>query len=536
MTLLAPRYATWLFYLFCLTICIDIACLPLFPSGDGSLHLYYSHVYEQIKDGRGTFPTFYGLRRSFGPYTLHYSVLAMLEHHLSDDAADKLCVLCILCNLFLGFRNLAKALGAHADVVCLLFFAIAIPWCLAAGFMNYTFSCGLALWNLGAWYRLQAQPLYTILFSISTALMVASHPLPLLVVAAILTSDCIQRYFTRVDHRHGRLFVQFQEGICLGIIFISVTLSISIADTHQVSHDMGRIALTRTIVRSFFSGSKLTIFKNLPWLAACPRLTAFMLLPISCGLAFPTFLMRLRSRTLGPADRLLATGVIMLAGTMVMPHEMNGSAYFSERLWWLIWLIILSSTSASMILSKCRSVLLCWSLVGMVPVLVGLLTVLPCVAVRAKRVDEAKLPLGKRGVLLVTPDARDQMNGLTYQTFVWQGARAFARNDAVLLNSPWLDLTILPVRSRDHSPLYVNHRPPLESLEPFDVPAYLLSQNKTGADLLGVADFVYLVGPLDKRYSLQDKLLRTLHQIPGRWACKSDSAYLLCEKSQATTH
>ncbi|MFZ1941982.1 MAG: hypothetical protein WAU43_00085, partial [Acidobacteriaceae bacterium] len=72
--------------------CIWVLTLPLFPSLDGSLHLYYASVLGSLLSGSKEFASYYFIRHILPPYALHYYFLIVVAHFFGYVMADKLLV------------------------------------------------------------------------------------------------------------------------------------------------------------------------------------------------------------------------------------------------------------------------------------------------------------------------------------------------------------------------------------------------------------------------------------------------------------
>ena len=133
--------------------CVWILTLPLFPSLDGSLHLYYASVMGSLLSGSKTYSSYYFIRHILPPYALHYYFLIAVAHFFGYVMADKLLVCLIFVTTAFGFRYLARFLGPSGDLMSLFIIPLLLNWPLGMGFYNYCLAIGMALWALGFWYR-----------------------------------------------------------------------------------------------------------------------------------------------------------------------------------------------------------------------------------------------------------------------------------------------------------------------------------------------------------------------------------------------
>src|SRR5580698_7674711 len=128
--------------------CVWILTLPLFPSLDGSLHLYYASVLGSLLSGSRDFASYYFIRHLLPPYALHYYFLIAVAHFFGYVVADKLLVCLIFITTACGFRYLARSLGPSGDLMSLFIIPLLLNWPLGMGFYNYCLAIGMALWAL----------------------------------------------------------------------------------------------------------------------------------------------------------------------------------------------------------------------------------------------------------------------------------------------------------------------------------------------------------------------------------------------------
>ena len=70
--------------------CGWILSLPLFPSQDGPMHLYFANIIAKLLSGHSTiYNTYYSLRHLPPPYSLHYVLLLLVAYVCSLVVADK---------------------------------------------------------------------------------------------------------------------------------------------------------------------------------------------------------------------------------------------------------------------------------------------------------------------------------------------------------------------------------------------------------------------------------------------------------------
>ena len=66
----SDRFRDVVYLFFVLFLAGFVLSLPLFPSNDGAVHLYFSHIFGNLLMHKGPFGQYFALRRVLGPYTL----------------------------------------------------------------------------------------------------------------------------------------------------------------------------------------------------------------------------------------------------------------------------------------------------------------------------------------------------------------------------------------------------------------------------------------------------------------------------------
>ncbi|MGI4831634.1 MAG: hypothetical protein ACRYFU_26150, partial [Janthinobacterium lividum] len=88
-----PQLPFLLYAAVVLLTCVWVLSLPVFPSQDEPLHLYYVHIFSQLLGHENTtYTATYTIRHLFPPYATYYYALIGLGHFVSLENADKLVV------------------------------------------------------------------------------------------------------------------------------------------------------------------------------------------------------------------------------------------------------------------------------------------------------------------------------------------------------------------------------------------------------------------------------------------------------------
>ena len=115
--LVAAAYVVW------------FLCIPAWPSQDGPMHLYYTHILGQLLSHQPTvYARFYVVKHLLPPYALYYYSLLALSKGVPLLLADRLILCAYALSFIFGFRFLARALGPCADEMTLLASLLLLNW------------------------------------------------------------------------------------------------------------------------------------------------------------------------------------------------------------------------------------------------------------------------------------------------------------------------------------------------------------------------------------------------------------------------
>lgn len=525
------RFSDWLYLAAIMAIVSLLLLLPVFPSGDGAVHLYYSHVLDELLQHQTNYVGYYSIRHLVAPYLVHYAALIALERFISASLAEKIFAALTVLNIGLGFRFLARKLGSNAGLAVLLGVPLLLSFWLVAGFMNYCFAVGVALWCIGFWQDLRRPKAAAsfVGFVIGVAILIISHPVPLLLLIGICFIE-----LALVVLERGRCGAVIFEGLRLPIIALCVACAafvfpILVADKSRVASDALGFGLRKEVLEIFLKGQMLSMFSSPPFIHGKFNMLVAALLPVIAFLALRDIRRHWSGGGLTSVDRLAVAALLLVGFSLLLPVEMNGSEYFSQRMWWMLWLVALATVSGLDLEGRIRPAIFgagCL-LTGLTAYSAGVL--LPPVAKQMALIDGIKLPHGGKGLFL---ESRDTVTKdiLGYMVFRWGGVRAFMHSDAVLLNSPWMDTTISPLKAEPDSDLLVNYTDK-ENLEPFNLISHLNDNQTLKHRVLDSADFIYYIDPNDKSPTPEEDMQSFLSGQNGKWNCQAGTIYALCQRT-----
>jgi hypothetical protein len=530
------RINLWVFVFLLASYCSWIFTLPLFPSLDGPLHLYYASVLASLLSGAHRFSNYYFIRHILPPYALHYYFLIATAHFVGYVIADKL----MICFIFLvtawGFRYLAVYLGPSGDLVSLLIVPLLLNWPLGMGFYNYCLSIGLSLWALGMWYRAVAQRSHKLWLGFLTmvALMVLTHPVPVLCVYALVGLDVVSRVREALATRRLQPNGIIKEFKC-DIAYLLLAWS----TVFYVLPFMGRSRIVSNILQhydrkalllKFLKLSNLAMFSGSQPAVLVYRLSLYATLALSILWGLKGTKQKSGSVTFTPARTLLASSLVLLCLIPILPPVMNGANYFSQRLVVLVWIGALAGASAHVdfrpnLRLKLTTIFI---LYAMAVLLFANFRIRPT-AVQMEEIETARISrTGMTGLILSLPDAPDP-SGLNYVPYYWAATRYFRRSRSTLLNGGWLYEYYLPLGSRLED--ITNQFPPVIQDSPGDAYQLLLHSDLARAQVMPHANIVVFTG-----YEPRQQLLAILRQLDGgkesrSWQCRQENWYAVCTTS-----
>ena len=512
-----------------------VLLLPVFPSGDGPVHIYYSQILARLASHQaGMYEQVYFIRHLVQPYSLHYWWLIALEHVTTPAVAEKSFVAAILLVTALGFRFLARTLGHGAPAVSLWVLPLLLSWALSSGFLNFCFAQGMLFFAYSFFLRYTQTKTRRELagYTASLLLLVLSHPVPLLLLLLLLGCELLLLLRERV--RHGTQTLQ-PVLLCLGLALLAFVFPMLIADKAAVADSLLRDLRPHWAqVRAIVLGYRLSMFSGTGLAGFAFTVLLVLLAPVSLALMVRDgALGRLRRGESLAGARLYAAALAVLLATIIFPASMNGSALFADRMIPLLWpLLLVCAASVPASVQRTR-----WSTASAVVATTAslgfaCLSLLPASRQQAA-LTAAALPQNKRGLLLTpapVPHAPPRL-ALAQQVMTWGGARAFAAHNDILLNSPWMQLTIVPVGERPGADLRRDRLPGELSENPPGLVRTLTAHDETARQALARADFL-LYSDASADDAALARVLSALLPASG-WQCASHGFYAVCTRASA---
>jgi hypothetical protein len=263
------------------------------------------------------------------------------------------------------------------------------------------------------------------------------------------------------------------------------------------------------------------------------RLGIYALLFVPAALAASGLRQRWRLKCLRPADSMLFGAAALWLAIPILPPTMNGSDYFSPRLMIFPWLAVIAAAGAYTKPERLRRLAPAFALVLAAITLLAADIFFRPVSHQLATIEAQSLPKQSEGLAMLDPamlKATRIEHQLGFNPYLWSGVLPFIHENDIMLNSPWMDLTIMPVKVVAGSDLMVNEMSSPEQA------ATLINGNidltrLTPEMLTPLIDstkfIVYVAVPKDVRRGLAPLLPSAL---ASRYACTDHNWYLVCTK------
>ena len=509
--------------------------LPLLPNGDGPLHIYLSSVFWKLVMHRSPlYEHFYVVRHLVQPYSFHYYFLILLEHMLPPDAAEKAFAGVIWATLALGFRALTRALRAGGAAASLLVFPLLFSWPFAAGFFNFTFACGLLLFALACYTRLGAggRPLYLAGFVFWLVLLVLAHPIPIMVLIFLIAVDLGLQFYGARRQRETWHLPRWQVP-ALALACMAFVFPVLIADKSTIA---GSLEEWRPTLQIFvmLAGTYVPYFQVHSVLGWIYQALITAIVPTSLLLAYQA---RRRGRTMQAGmtavERLLTGTLVFFLLSLFLPPSLNGSAIFAVRMGYIVWLLAAACLACVPVAPAVSRATASLAVAVAVLSLAFATAYLPAIAAQQAALEQAPLPWNARG-LFIQPQSG--VNGaLTHTRWplsYWDGVRAFTAHDDVLLNTPWMQLTIIPLGENGRAGLMRDVSPNLASESPNFALPWLRAHPAEKEAVLRSSDFILFADPNGAPPRPLAMAHSLLGSVPVNWQCTERDFYAVCVQNR----
>ena len=502
--------------------------LPAFPTQDGPIHLYYTHVLRALfAHGPTPYSDFYRVKHLLPPYSLYYYALLAMSHVVSLLMADRLMVCAYVVSFVFGFRYLAQALGPAADMMTLFATLLLLNWPLGMGFVNFCLALSFAFWAIGLWLRFAGSVglLSRIGFVLLAVLVMFTHPVPLLAVLGVAGLELILRVIANrrairaIPYLTSDILTWIAAACTLGYVKL-FTASRPLQQT-IVGQEPGSFGLRVAHNLKNYTAEKGVAFLLGPGLALRTyRVILLVAIVVPLLLAIRQCLLNRRSGRWTGADVTLVLAIAAIILLPFVPHDLNGSHFFAERLLLIVWLLPLFAASGSTLSSKgLRIAMFSFVLLAQAIILPLANAKMRPVADAIAAVDRAPSQIaateGAVGMVLDDTRPMEAPPGLSFNPFLWAAVDVLRHDNTVLANTPWLDLEIIPLGGTARFPGKDLGSVALEF--PSILRQKLYENPAERGKLLSVVDFVVIEQAYRPTATGPDPLL----QDDATWGCRT---------------
>ena len=537
------RVARPLFFAMLAALCLWVLHLPLFPMQDGPMHLYLASVLGGLlakSPGTSVYAHFYTVQHLLPPYSLHYYLLISLMKVLPALWAEKMVVGIILILFCTGIRFLARVNGASGEVFGLFSLAIALNWPLMMGFQNYILSLGIACWALGLWNRGHSVGLRCA-FVGCCWLAALTHPVPLLLILGFTCCDLILRAAAALlNHVSLRKLPPGWSPDAIAFVCASTLLFYlrAFTDKHRSAQDLHALASLSSRVHYFAGLHGIDFFNRANAGGLLLQLALYAILLLCIGFGGAAFL---RQRTHGewkPAYTWLIVTALLTCALPFLPDDLSGSKALVSRLQVVSWIGFIAAASGFAGINRrwTTAVITLALATASGSLALGQSRLLPI----AQRIYDVVAPVndaaenkplpaaGSRGILLSAREEDDaSFAAVAYEPLHWQAAAYFRQSHTVLLNTPWMDSTWLPLGAK---PTLLT-----KDFDPWIMECYhclrqqLVASAVVRSLVLPQTDFIVFVDQSGN--ATQARLDEVLKADPSyQWSCEHHDWLWLCEK------
>jgi hypothetical protein len=523
------KIAAWTFYLLLAAEMVWVFSLPVFPTQDGSMHLYYARIISSLLSGASVYSTYFYIQHILPPYSLHYYFLAIAIHVLPPQIAEKLLVCSASVLLAAGFRFFTKAAGDRTGVTSLAVLPLLFHQPLLMGFYNYSLALGIGFWAMAFWVRASnGRKLRDWLsFLVLTYGVMASHPVPLALLLVFTAIDLASRLLRDwVRNRNSRAVTSVAWRYRADVLFFALASlsAIYVGTFIERTQSTGSLIPSRTIAEALMRIIKtecaVGIFAGPGIATVVYRVGLCALVAVALWAASRGFLARIRKAEWEVTDLLLVSGVLMIVLYPWIPTTVSGGDYFADRLMIAAWLVCAASAAGAHMTPWIQRIAI--GLSASFTVFVLCMAQVRIAPVAHNLAEMERISGGTGGDLGLLLCSGRSAPGLAFEPYWWSGASYFSRFDAILLNSPWLDSHYMMVAGKP--PLMTKDYPKRLLDDPLLVTNRLATSTALKREYAGLSNLILVMRDPSSTRSPSDEIGTQLTELTGRkWSAESGS-------------
>ncbi len=505
------------------SVLILLLRLPAISSGDGPVHLYYSVVVRALLIGDPWYGHWYAFRHLVQPYCLHYLLLALIQEVASPGAAEKALVVLTVLVCWTGLFRAIRSFHPESPTVYAWMLPLILTWSLAGGFYNYCLASGFLFHAIASWISLRRTGAWPLLFAFSLCLVLLalSHPIPLLLLAGYLVLE------TLLGRRMPAPASRRLQFIASFAVLAALAWPVLVYDHSRLGHELSFTFHEMTAL-FVYTGQCVDFFTfagiHFPYRIALLAFPLFALAQVLSGVRT-----RLKCRAVDEGDVLALTALVLLLTCSFLPTQVNGAYNAERRLAALAWPVLAIALASRPLHGTTGGRVL--TAVGCTMTLMAAV-MLPASLVPEARLmaslDHAPLPPFRVGIFIESNAGLHSTSESGYGITYWAGASGFAARHDILLNSPWLNETHIPLREQVGSTFLedrLDHRTINTPVWFYDA---LISSESLRTEISRRIDFAVFVDPGNH----PEQGLHAALDPHLSWACFSQEGYAVCTKTQ----
>jgi hypothetical protein len=433
-----------------LACCCWVLSLPVFPSEDGPVHVYYATMMAKLFSGsHGPLTEAFRIRHLLPPYSLYYYMLIVLLKFFPAVLVEQIMVSITIVVMAAGFRRMCIAAGSNGRWTAFLVLPLLLNWPLFMGFQNYCLSIGLCFWAVATWLerRRYRHRFRRAIFLFLVVLVVLTHPVPLLPLAAICGIDLAGRWVRRPAAEDAAEW--WRDLLTLGCACASMSYVLLFTQTNKVRENLLEHVHPVMAVKKYATLYGLGLFARASTATLVYTALLYATLFVAIIFAARGFFDRGTDVRWRPADALLFATLALVVMLPFLPDTMNGGFYFNTRFLILVWCGAIAAASGGAVFSPRLRML--FPAMGCAALAYTLVLAQVRIAPEARRAAEAeRAPIvrtGENAILLPASDYEaDPM--LRFRPLEWSAVRYFRRAGDVMLDGPFLDMATMPIDTR----------------------------------------------------------------------------------------
>lgn len=460
----ASLWPAFLYAAVVLLTCAWVLSLPLFPSQDGPLHLYYVQIFRELLTHQHTpYTHLFAIRHYLPPYASYYYALIGLGRFVSLETADKLFAVGNIAFFAAAGHYLLRSLYPRTRWAPFLLLPVLLNWPLFMGFANYMLSINFALLALACWCRAAHRSgwRYTVLFLALVGCMILTHPLPWAFTLGFASLELLLRIWRlragRTAHVRSRLWRDLLALTVTGLSYLYLlpfrapTQRMTRLLFNPQRHTWEPIRYPSILLRLGYQALGLLHTQGINLFqgtgpAHVYRVGIALLLGGSLLLALASLAGRGLARWQLP-DTWLLYAALLILGLILVPDDGIGGYYVTTRMQLLVYICCV--VAAAPALERRPRLAVSAATVSVALALLTLGLAVRYIGAAARTIASLRdLPLpadASRPGLLMRPAGIVFPAELNYDAYTWAPVHYFRWRHLVLYNTAWLGDRLIPI-------------------------------------------------------------------------------------------